>query len=86
MKEDYVDCAELSGKTIQRFRLHKDTGDGTELQIDLTDGTSLSYSVCSQISTRPPYIKVAPVRPKFSATTRFRYFLGLLECRYSQME
>lgn len=52
MKEDYVDCLELTGKTIQRFRIHKDTGDGPELQIDLTDGTSLSYSVCSQTSTR----------------------------------
>jgi hypothetical protein len=57
MKEDYVDCLELTGKTIQRFRIHKHTGDGPELQIDLTDGTSLSYSVSSQTSTRATLYK-----------------------------
>jgi hypothetical protein len=57
MKEDYVDCLELTGKTIQRFRIHKDTGDGPELQIDLTDGTSFSYSVSSQTSTRATLYK-----------------------------
>jgi len=57
MKEDYVDCLELTGKTIQRFRIHKDARDGPELQIDLTDGTSLSYSVSSQTSTRATLYK-----------------------------
>ena len=57
MKEDYVDCLELMGKTIQRFRIHKDAGGGPELQIDLTDGTSLSYSVSSQTSTRATLYK-----------------------------
>jgi hypothetical protein len=42
MQDDYVECPELSGKTIQTFRIHKDTGDGTNLQIELTDGTSFS--------------------------------------------
>ena len=40
MREDYVECADLSGKTIQTLRIYKDTGDGTEIQIELTDGTS----------------------------------------------
>jgi len=44
MTHDYVECAELSGKTIQSLRIYKDTGDGTELQIDLTDGTSFFCS------------------------------------------
>ena len=57
MNADYLECAELSGKTIRRFRIHKDTGDGPELQIDLTDGTSLSYSVTSQTSTRATLYK-----------------------------
>ena len=45
MKEDYVECADLSGKTIQTLRIYKDTGDGTEIQIELTDGTSFSCCV-----------------------------------------
>ncbi len=45
MKEDYVECADLSGKTIQRLRIYKDSGDGTEIQIALTDGTSFSCCV-----------------------------------------
>jgi len=42
MQDDQIDCTELSGKTIQTLRIHKDTGDGTNLQIELTDGTSFS--------------------------------------------
>lgn len=44
--ENFVECPELSGKMIQTLRIYKDTGDGSEIQIDLTDGTSFSYSVC----------------------------------------
>jgi hypothetical protein len=46
MDENYVECPEMSGKTIQTLRIYKDTGDGTEIQLNLTDGTSFSYSVC----------------------------------------
>jgi hypothetical protein len=31
MQEDYVECSELSGKTIQTLRIYKDTGDGTDV-------------------------------------------------------
>ena len=41
----FVECPELSGKTIQTVRLYQDTGDGSEIQVDLTDGTSFSYAV-----------------------------------------
>jgi len=46
MDENYVECPELSGKTIQTLRIYKDTGFGAEIQLNLTDGTSFSYSVC----------------------------------------
>lgn len=49
MQDNYVECPELSGKTIQAFRIYKDTGDGTSVQIELTDGTS--FSCC--LSDRP---------------------------------
>lgn len=43
--ETFVECPELSGKTIQTVRIYNDTGDGCEIQVELTDGTSFSYSV-----------------------------------------
>jgi hypothetical protein len=48
MTADYVECPELSGKTIQTLRIYRNTGDGTEMQIDLTDGRSFSCSLCNQ--------------------------------------
>ena len=57
MKEDYVECPELSGKTIQTLRIYKDTGDGTEVQIDLTDGTSFSTSVSYQPTVKATLFK-----------------------------
>lgn len=48
MRKDYVECPELSGMTIQKFRIYKDTGDGAEIHLDLTDGTSFSCSLRQQ--------------------------------------
>ena len=45
MEQNFVECPELSGKTIQAVRIYKDTGDGTDVQIELTDGTTF---VCSR--------------------------------------
>lgn len=45
MQKDYIDCPELSGKTIRTLRIHKDVGDGTDVQIELTDGTSFTCSL-----------------------------------------
>lgn len=44
MKEDYVECPELSGKTIQALRIYKNTGGACEIHLDLTDGISFSCS------------------------------------------
>jgi len=52
MKDDYVECPELSGKTIQTLRIYKDTGDGTDMHINLTDGTSFSCSLCQQATVK----------------------------------
>ena len=48
MQEDYVECPELSGKTIRTLRIHKDTGDGTDVQIELTDGTTFYCCLSNQ--------------------------------------
>lgn len=45
MQDNYIECPELAGKTIQTFRIHRDTGDGTSVEIQLTDGTSFSCVV-----------------------------------------
>ena len=42
---DFIDCPEVAGKTIQLLRIHRDTGDGSSVQIELTDGTSFTCFV-----------------------------------------
>jgi hypothetical protein len=49
MQDKFIECPELAGKTIRAFRIHRDVGDGTNVEIKLTDGTSFSCS----ISVRP---------------------------------
>lgn len=46
--QDFIECPELSGKTIQSARLYRKEQAGTELQIDLTDGTSFSCTLRSR--------------------------------------
>jgi hypothetical protein len=48
MLDNHVECPELSGRTIQTFRIYKDTGDGTDVQIEFTDGTSFSCCLSNQ--------------------------------------
>ena len=45
MQNNYIECPELAGKTIQEFRIHRDTGEGTNVEIKLTDGTTFSCSL-----------------------------------------
>jgi hypothetical protein len=44
--KDYVECAEVAGKTIKTLKIYKDDVDGCETLIEFTDGTSFSSSVC----------------------------------------
>ncbi len=61
MSENYVECPEICGKTIKMVRIYKDDGDGTEMQIDLTDGTSFSCSFCVK-----PILEASVVRTNAS--------------------
>ena len=45
LNTDFIDCPEVAGKTIQLLRIHRDTGDGSRVQIELTDGTSFTCYV-----------------------------------------
>ena len=42
MQCDYIECPELSGKTILALRVLQSQADGDEVLIDFTDGTSFS--------------------------------------------
>ncbi len=57
MQDEYVECPELSGKTIQTLRIHRDAGDGTDIQIELTDGTSFSCCLSHQPSVKASLYK-----------------------------
>lgn len=46
MPDEYVEIAEICDKVIQRVRIFESTPQGTEMEIDLTDGTSFSCSFC----------------------------------------
>ena len=48
METDFIDCLEAAGKTIQLLRIHRDVGEGTRVQIELTDGTSFSCCLSNQ--------------------------------------
>lgn len=45
MPRDYVECAEVVGKTIKSLKIYEDDSDGCETLIEFTDGTSFSCSV-----------------------------------------
>lgn len=64
MRDDYVECPQLSGKTIQSLRIYKDTGDGTELLIDLTDGTSFTFTLCMKPTAEAAHIRSGVGEPE----------------------
>jgi hypothetical protein len=45
MHDKFIECPELTGKTIQAVHIHRDAGDGTNVEIRLTDGTTFSCSL-----------------------------------------
>ena len=48
MQRDYIECPELSGKTILAFRVLQSQSDGDEVLIDFTDGTSFSCRLATK--------------------------------------
>jgi len=52
MQENYVERPDLFGKTIQTLRIYKDTSDGTDVTIELTDGTTFTCSLSHQPTVR----------------------------------
>jgi hypothetical protein len=48
-RDNPVDCPDLAGKTIHNLTVFRDAVDGTEIQIDFTDGTSFVCCVENQV-------------------------------------
>lgn len=46
MPDEYIEVPEICDKLIQNVRIYRSTSEGTEMQIDLADGTSFSCSFC----------------------------------------
>ncbi len=46
MPEEYVECPEVLGKTVHKIRIYKTTSEGTDMQLDFTDGCTLACSFC----------------------------------------
>lgn len=58
MTEDFVECKQAIGKTVSSLRVYRDSGDGPELQIDFSDGTSFNCSFASK-----PTFEASLIRP-----------------------
>lgn len=58
MPEDNIECPEVCGKTIKSVRFYRDQGEGVEMQMDLTDGTSFTCSFCVE-----PVCEAKLIRP-----------------------
>jgi hypothetical protein len=62
--ENFVECAELTGKTIQSLRIYRDSGDGNELQIDLTDGTSFNCCFSTKTNIEASMLRAGAGEPE----------------------
>lgn len=71
MKDDFVECLELAGKTIQTLRVFKDTGDGNEVQIELTDGTSFNLCFSAKMAIEASVIRAGIGTPENLHTYQF---------------
>ena len=71
MENDFVDCPEVAGKTIQLLRIHRDTGDGSRVQIELTDGTSFTCCVTVRSAVEASLYKGGAGAPETLRDSKF---------------
>ncbi len=57
MPREYVECAEVVGKTIKALKMYEDEVDGCETLIEFTDGTSFASSVSYQPAVKGTLFK-----------------------------
>jgi hypothetical protein len=63
-RDDPIDCPDVVGKTIQNLKLYRDAVDGTEIQIDFTDGTSFVCCVENQVKVGASLLVCGAGEPK----------------------
>ena len=64
MTKDFVECPEVTGKTIKSLKIYEDDKDGCETLIEFTDGTSFSSSVCYQPAVKGTLFEGGAGMPK----------------------
>jgi hypothetical protein len=57
MTNDYLECPELTGKTIKNLKLYKDSPERCEVLIEFTDGTSFSCALDIQSTIKASLIR-----------------------------
>ena len=57
MTDDSFECSELTGKTIKKLTLFKDSGERCEVLIEFTDGTSFSCALDVQTAIKASLIR-----------------------------
>ena len=63
-RDNPVDCPDVIGKTIQNLKVFRGTADGTEIQIDFTDGTSFVCCVENQMKVEANLLVCGNGEPK----------------------
>ena len=76
MKEDYVECPELSGKTIQTVRIYKKTDGEAEIHLDLRTEQVFPALFVSRQRSRRLCIRVEWEARKSFASTKYSNLLG----------
>ena len=72
MTKDFVECPEVTGKTIRALKLYEDDTEGCETLIEFTDGTSFSSSVSYQPTVKGTLLRAALEPRRLSAITSRR--------------
>lgn len=57
MSREYLECPEVTGKTVKTLKIFEDDVDGCETLIEFTDGTSFSALVSYQSSVKGTLFK-----------------------------
>jgi hypothetical protein len=58
MNERSIECPEVAGKQVACLRIYKDTGEGTEIQIEFQDGTCFNCCFAAK-----PTVEASIIRP-----------------------
>jgi hypothetical protein len=64
MKDEIVECPELTGKVIRRLSLYQANVGEQEIMIDFTDGTSFSCAFEAHTSTKASLIRTGIGTPE----------------------